>query len=53
MIFLLFISNCIFANNLSTYAIKDAVASESFWIELRNALVDLALIMKLTTVWAG
>lgn len=42
-----------FANNLSTFAIKDAVANESFWIELRNALVDLALIMKLTTIWAG
>lgn len=50
MIFWLFISSYMFANNLSTFAIKDAVANESFCIELRNALVDLALIIKLTTV---
>lgn len=42
-----------FANNLSTFAIKDAVANESFWIEFLNARVDLAFIIKWTVICAG
>jgi hypothetical protein len=34
-------------------AIKLAVANISFWIELRKALVDFALMMKLTAMLRG
>lgn len=34
-------------------AIKLAVANISFWIELRKALVDFALMMKLTAIFLG
>jgi hypothetical protein len=34
-----------FENSLSMFATNEAVGKLSFWIELRNALVDLAFII--------
>ena len=38
-------SNYVFDSSRSKFAINEALANESFYIEFLNALVDFALIM--------